>query len=220
MSISPPKGWLPQQGVIVDTSIVDVPRRRNSREENALIKQGQRPQDWESQPRKCAQKDLDARWTKKNQQTFYGYKDHVRTDADTNLIADYTVTAAAVHDSQAFDDLVGPADRGRDLWADSAYASAATDAKLQRWGIANHIHEKGTSVCALDNTQRRLNREKSRIRCRIEHVLGFMENSMNGPELEYTGKIRITAGIGLANLTYNFCRFVQLLRLGRVPAAA
>jgi len=214
------RGVLPQAGIIVDASFVEVPRQRNSREENALIKQGQSPVEWEKQPRKCAQKDIDARWTKKNFQTFFGYKDHVRTDADTGLIADYTVTDAAVHDSQAFDELVGPADRGRTLWADSAYASAETDRKLQRWGIENRIHEKGTAVHPLDCTQLRHNREKSKIRCLIEHVFGFMENSMHGPELEYIGRERIATGIGLANLAYNCSRFVQLSRLGRVPAAA
>ena len=136
------KGLLPQEGIIVDASFVEVPRQRNSREENAVIKQGQTPAKWENNPHKHSQKDTDARWTKKNDQSYYGYKNHVRNDADTNLIADYTVTDAAVHDTQAFDKLVGPDDRDRKLWADSAYASASTDAKLKRWGIENHIHEK------------------------------------------------------------------------------
>lgn len=214
------KGLLTQEGIIIDASFVEVPRQRNSRPENALIKQGQRPDGWGAQPRKSAQKDVDARWTKKNHQTFYGYKDHVRTDADTGLIADYTVTDAAVHDSQVFDKLVGPKDRGCTLWADSAYAGAQTEARLKAWGIISRIHEKGTAATALDRTQLRNNRDKSRIRCLIEHVFGFMENTMNGPELEYIGLQRISAGIGLANLTYNICRFAQLLRLNRVPTTA
>ncbi len=214
------RGVLPQEGVIIDASFVEVPRQRNSREENALIKKGEVPEAWVDQPDKLAQKDVDARWTKKGDQTFYGYKNHARCDSISNLITDYAVTDAAVHDSQLLGELVGEKDRGKKLWADSAYKSAATDARLADLGIENHIHEKGTSVRALDETQRRHNTEKSKVRCLIEHVFGFMENSMNGPELEYIGKTRISAGIGLANLTYNLCRFVQLLRLGRVPVVA
>jgi transposase, IS5 family len=214
------RGVLSQEGVIVDASFVEVPRQRNSREENVLIKQGEVPEAWEDQPNKLAQKDVDARWTKKSQQNFYGYKDHVRTDAGSGVIVDYVVTHAAVHDSQVLRDLVTEKDRGLSLWADSAYKSAEIDAQLAQWGIENRIHEKGTSVRVLDETQKRHNREKSKIRCLIEHVFGFMENSMNGPELEYIGKARIATGIGLANLTYNLCRFVQLIRLGRVPAMA
>jgi len=125
------KGLLPQTGIIVDASFVEVPRQRNSREENAQIKQGQTPAKWENQPDKLAQKDTDARWTKKNDQTHYGYKNHVRSDAETNLIANYTVTAASTHDSQGLDELVGPDDRGRELWGDSAYASEQTETTLK-----------------------------------------------------------------------------------------
>ena len=56
------------------------------------------------------------------------------------------------------------------------------------------------------------------MRCLVEHIFGFIENTMNGPELEYIGLERIKTGIGLANLTYNLSRFVQLVRLNRVPA--
>lgn len=214
------RGVLPQEGVIIDASFVEVPRQRNSREENALIKKGGVPEAWADQPDKLAQKDVDARWAKKGNQTFYGYKNHARCDSTSNLITDFAVTDAAVHDSQPFAELVGEKDRGKKVWADSAYKSAETDARLAELGIENHIHEKGTSVRALDKTQRRHNTEKSKVRCLIEHIFGFMENSMNGPELEYIGKARIATGIGLANLTYNLCRFVQLIRLGRVPAVA
>jgi hypothetical protein len=51
-------------------------------------------------------------------------------------------------------------------------------------------------------------------------IFGYNENSMDGPELEYIGLARITTGIGLANLTYNLCRYVQLIRVSRVPVAA
>ena len=214
------RGVLSKEGMIVDASFVEVPKQRNSREENALIKNGDVPAAWADQPEKRAQKDVDARCTKKNELSFYGYKDHVRSDAGSGVIVDYTVTDAAVHDSQVLWDLVTEKDRGQGLWADSAYKSADIDPRLANLGIENHIHEKGTSVRALDEIQKRHNRDKSKIRCLIEHVFGFMENSMNGPELEYIGKARITTGIGLANLTYKLCRFGQLIRLERVATTA
>lgn len=45
-----------------------------------------------------------------------------------------------------------------------------------------------------------------------------MQNTLNGPELEYIGLERIKTGIGLTNLVYNLSRYVQLVRLNRVPA--
>ena len=46
-----------------------------------------------------AQKDTDARWAKKNNETHFSYKDHVKCDADSKLIINYAVTDAALHDS-------------------------------------------------------------------------------------------------------------------------
>lgn len=214
------QGVVTKAGTIVDASFVEVPRQRNTRQENELIKQGQTPPGWEDQPHKLSQKDQEARWTKKNHETFYGYKNHIRADADSALITDYTVTDAAVHDSQALPELIGPQNQGENLFADSAYKSAKADAQLAEQGITNYLHEKGARNRPLNPLQKEFNRLKSQVRCRIEHVFGCVENSMGGPELEYIGLARIRTGIGLSNLAYNFLRHVQLIRLGRAPARA
>ena len=61
---------------------------------------------------------------------------------------------------------------------------------------------------------------KSQIRCKIEHVFGCVENSMGGPEQEYIGGNRNATGIGLSNIAYHFLRYIQLIKLGRVPSMA
>jgi len=105
------KAWLiGKEGRLVDASFIEVPRQRNSREENEDIKNGEIPEGWEDSPNKLFQKDLDARWTKKNNQTFYGYKDHVKVDENSKLILDYEVTDASVHDSQPLGDLLNKND--------------------------------------------------------------------------------------------------------------
>ena len=48
---------------------------------------------------------------------------------------------------------------------------------------------------------------------RVEHVFGFMEQSMNGITVRSVGIVRATGIIGLINLTYNFFRFEQVVRL-------
>lgn len=42
------EGMIAREGSIVDASFVDAPRQRNSREQNAQIKQGERPEGFES----------------------------------------------------------------------------------------------------------------------------------------------------------------------------
>lgn len=70
----------PHQGQIVHASMVSAPRQRNSREGNTKIKQGEIPEGWEEIPAMRTQKNVDARWTKKHDQTHYGYTNHVSID--------------------------------------------------------------------------------------------------------------------------------------------
>jgi len=57
-----------------------VPRQRNTKEDNETIKAGKRRRDGKQQPAKNAQKDKDARWTKRNDASFFGYKNHLGVD--------------------------------------------------------------------------------------------------------------------------------------------
>ena len=64
------KGYVARGGQTVDATIVAVPRQRNSRDENELVKAGTTPENWKKRPSKNRQKDKDARWTKKHGRSF------------------------------------------------------------------------------------------------------------------------------------------------------
>jgi len=200
-----------REGKVVDASFVEVPRQRNTREENAAIKQGEMPEGWGKEVHKLRQKDVDARWTKKGQEVHYGYKDHVKVDAATKLIQTYKVTDAAVHDSQMLEPLVSEGDGS--VHADSAYRSEEIEASLAEKKIESQICEKGYRNRPLTEEQKTSNRNKSRIRSRIEHVFGYVTNSMANFSLEYIGKVRVTKAVALINLIYNMARYEQIVRL-------
>lgn len=104
------RGMFARKGQMADATFVEVPRQRNSREGNAAIKAGEVPAGWEQQPEKACQKDLDARWTRKNDERHYGSKNHVKVDSRNKLIEDFTVTPASVHDSQVLAALIAEGD--------------------------------------------------------------------------------------------------------------
>ncbi len=60
----------------------------------------------------------------------------------------------------------------------------------------------------------RENKRRAKIRKRVEHIFGFMENAMGGKFIRTIGLLRAQAKIGLMNLVYNTCRFEPLRRLG------
>ena len=192
-------------GTIVDATFVDAPRQRNTREENNQIKNGEIPKEWEKNTHKLAQKDTDARWTKKNDETHYGYKNHVKVDADSKIITDYATTSANIHDSNEFSEFLGEADKV--IYADSAYVGKEIPKHVE-----NRICEKGYRGKPLTDEQKESNRRKSKIRCRIEHVFGFITVSMHGLTVRSIGIKRAEFNIGLTNLVYNFCRYTILKR--------
>jgi IS5 family transposase len=197
------------EGKIIDASFVEAPRQRNSKEENARIKkEGAAPKQWEESPEKLAQKDVDARWTKKNNQTYYGYKNHTKVDSESKLISNYLVTDASVHDSQALDQLLEEKDKGEQLYADSAYTGQ--EEILEKYQVKDQIHEKGARNRPLTDDQKKNNKIKSKTRARVEHIFGFMENSMGSMYFRKVGRKRAETVIGLMNLTYNMFRKVQL----------
>lgn len=199
-------GIILNKGTIVDASFVNVPRQRNSREENAQIKEGIEQEEWSA--KKARQKDIDARWTKKNGETHFGYKDHVKADAKTKLITGFEVTDASVHDSQILDNLLN--DEDVIVYADSAYRSEAQEESLAEAGIKSKIMEKGFRNTPLTKRQIATNKKKSKTRVRVEHIFGFMTNSMNGIFVKSIGIVRAKVAIGMKNLTYNLFRLMQL----------
>ena len=207
------QGVFANEGRMVDASFVEAPRQRNTRDENKQIKSGQTPEQWKLKPHKLSQKDVDARWTKKNNTTFYGYKYHVKGDTKTKLVLNYLVTDASVHDSQALEDLLNEKDKAQELYADSAYTGENQEKVISKKEMKNMVHEKGYRNKPLTEKQKGDNTEKSRTRARVEHIFGFVENSMNGSMVRTIGIVRATAKIGMMNLVYNIFRCVQLKKI-------
>ncbi len=203
-----------KSGQIIDATFVPVPIQRNGREANALIKENAVPIEWGTSPAKLAQKDINARWTKKGGQSHYGYKNHINIDKDTKLIAAAaTCTDASVHDSQVLDAVLrDEAIGGKEVWADSAYRSDEQEQRLNASQHDSQIHERAYRNTPLTEVQELSNTAKSRVRACVEHVFGHMENSMGGIFLRSIGAARAKVGVGLMNLTYNLARIEILIR--------
>jgi IS5 family transposase len=210
-------GLFVNEGKIVDASFVEVPRQRNRKAENEKIKSGEGSELWNEQPGKKCQKDIDARWTEKGGEKYYGYKDHAKIDTKSKLIDKYVVTSAEVHDSQALEALLEEKDRGQELYADSAYTGKPIENLLKGKEIIPQIIERAVKGNPLTEEQKESNRIKSKTRCRVEHAFGFVTNSMNDFYIQSIGFKRARGIIGLINLVYNMCRYEQIVRLKLLP---
>ena len=201
-------GFTARKGQIVDASIVPAPRQRNSRNENRQIKEGQVPADWSENKKR--QKDTDARWTQKNGNNHYGYKNHIEVDVECKLIREYEVTPASTHDSQVFAELLDEDNTSRGVWADSAYRSQEALDELEQRGFREHLQRKGYRHKKLTEREKQGNHTRSKIRSRVEHVFGVQAQRAGSLIVRTIGIVRAKTKIGLRNLAYNLDRYSLL----------
>ena len=212
-------------GTIIDGSFVEVPRQRNSREENKLIKEGKgdglwNPEDGDTEEErkrkanKKRHKDTDARWTKKGGERHYGYKDHAKIDAGSKLIKKGVVTNASVHDSKPVKELVDSSDDGQELYADSAYIGKGVKGVMRKHNMKDRVIKRNVKGKKISKRQETINRNNSKIRVRVEHAFGYCEGSMHSMSSRLVGFVRNAAFIIFTNLVYNMNRYEQILRLG------
>lgn len=208
------EGLLTTKGdLILDGSFVEAPKQRNTREENRLIKEGRGEELWNDQPAKKRQKDIDARWTKKNNEVHFGYKLHALVESLHKFMIFGVTTAASVHDSRALEWVLNEEeDKGRKLFADSAYCGKELEELVRSFNVVPCFCEKGYKNRPLTEEQKESNRKKSSIRCRIEHAFGHIQTVFKGSCVRSIGFMRAAAHNWLIMLGYNLCRQEMLCR--------
>ena len=169
-------------GTIVDATIIGAPSSTKNAE---------------------GKRDPEMHQTRKGKQWYFGMKLHIGVDSHTGLAHSAVVTAANVHDKHPLPDLL----HGDELrvWGDSAYASqqeliaskapAAQDLTNRRVRKVNGVPDEG---------QRRKNREKSKVRARVEHVFAVIKRQWGFTKVRYRGlqknATRAFTALALANI--------------------
>lgn len=215
------KGLRFNEGKIIDASFVEAPRQRNTREENKRIKEGKGSELWNAEDSDSEQekkrkknkkrhKDIDAQWTQKRGENHFGYKSNVKADKRTKLIETYQGTPANVHDSNVIEPLIEESDKGQPLFLDAGYAGR--EDVVTKAGMIPIICERNYRNKPLTDVQIANNRQKSKTRCRVEHIFGFIEQAMHGSFARSIGLVRAKANIALTCLVYNVFRYMQIVK--------
>jgi IS5 family transposase len=218
-------------GQIVDASLVSAPKQRLTQEEKAAIRDGKSAGEIWDNPKRAAQKDIEARWTIKYSKKkddapksqvdiaipAFGYKSHIMTDRAHGFIRSFKVTDAARHDGAQLKDIVRRDILATGVFADCAYRSKANEAWLARYGLVSHIHRRKPKGRPMPDHMRRGNATKSKVRAFVEHVFADQKHRM-GMKIRTIGLARAWIKIGLVNIAYNMRRLIFHQR--RAGAAA
>jgi len=201
-------GLIANKGSIVDATIVKAPIQRNTKEENDEIKRGKIPENWTEN--KTRQKDTDASWTRKRNVNYFGYKNHIKVDKKSKFILGCLVSPANCHDQDFIEELIDKRDKGKKLWGDAAYSGSEILNKISKRGVKPAITKKGYKNKKLTEADIKRNHMLSKVRCRIEHVFGFMKQTAGAINIRCRSLPRATTSIVLKNLVYNIFRLTQI----------
>lgn len=147
-------------------------------------------------------RDPEMHQTRKGQQWYFGMKMHIGVDSRTGLAHSAVVTAANVHDKHPLPDLLHGNEQR--VYGDSAYASqkALIESKAPRAkDFTNQRVRRGGQI---DEAERAKNRNKSKVRARVEHVFGVVKRQWGFAKVRYRGlaknATRAFVVLGLANI--------------------
>ena len=150
------------RGTIVDATIIDAPRSTKNEKR---------------------QRDPDMESVQKGNQWYFGMKAHIGVDSQTKLIHSVMVTSANVHDSQVLGDLLH-GDEQR-VYGDSAYTGQKTQIKASAKQAKDFTHKRGRRNHPLTDKERQANRNKSKIRPRVEHLFGVIKHQFGYRKVRY-----------------------------------
>jgi len=147
--------------------------------------------------------------TVKNGKPHHGYKVHMATDAETNVITDVDVTPASHHDATVFEQFLTGEEPS--VYADKAYDGEKRRQRLKEDGTEDCIMKRAARGHPLSDEAKAVNRIISKIRSRIERKIGELKLWHGFSRMRYIGlarsKIQTFLVVIVVNLKFLVARF-------------
>ena len=168
-------------GTIVDATIISAPS---------------------STKNQSGKRDPEMHQTKKGNQWYFGMKAHIGVDSRSKLIHSVVASAANLHDKHALTSLLHG--RERRVYGDSAYAGQTDLIKGKARRARDFTQRRGRGYQYLSTEERRKNRNKSKVRSKVEHAFLIIKRIFGFDKVRYRGIAknlhRLQVTCALANL--------------------
>lgn len=187
------RGYIVKRTTLVDATLVESSRKRPDAQ---LAAQGLAP-------------DAEASYTRKYRQSFYGYKAHISSDGEHQLIRTAVISTAKTQDAHVFE-RIAPTDT-QAIYGDKAYDTKANQAWMRAQGIRNGVQKKGAHHIKLTERDRRHNRRKQRVRRHIERIFAHLKKWQYYRRVRYLGLVRNQLELTLKAVAYNLKRLAGIM---------
>jgi transposase, IS5 family len=189
------RGYIIKRTTLVDATLIESSRKRPDVQ---MAREGRAP-------------DADASYTRKYNESFYGYKAHVSSDGEHQLIRAAVISTAKVQDAHVFT-RIAPMDTEK-IYGDKAYDTKANHAWLRERGIQSGMEKKGAHHIKLTEQDRQDNRAKRRVRAHIERIFAHLKKWQHYRRVRYLGLAKNQLELTLKAVAYNLKRMVRILAL-------
>ena len=189
------RGYIVKRTTLVDATIIESSRKRPNAKAAA---EGLAP-------------DADASYTRKYKQSFYGYKAHISSDGEHNLIRTAIATTASAQEAHLFERLA-PTDT-KEIYGDKAYDTKANKAWIRKRRIRNGIEKKGARHIKLTDWDRRNNRRKQGVRRHVERIFAHLKKWQHYRRVRYLGLAKNQLELTLKAVAYNLKRLAGIIEL-------
>ncbi len=155
--------------------------------------------------------DSDARFGRKSDnKKFYGYKEHIRMDAESEIIVDSKTTPGNEMDGKQFGDLLSTAPPPSVITADRGYDNKENHQLLAKKRVRNGIILKSNHT-KFYTYPKRVSRVAKKFRNRIEHKFAELKNAHLLKVARYWGLAKVKVQCYLTAMVVNCKRIVRLL---------
>lgn len=159
-------------------------------------------------------RDPEMHQTRKGKQWYFGMKLHIGVDSQTGLTHSAVVTSANVHDKHPLPDLLHGQERR--VYGDSAYASQKKLIEGKAPKAKDFTNQRTRRNGVVDEALKAKNRNKSRIRSRVEHVFGVVKRLWGFGKVRYRGltknATRAFTALALANIYLSRSKLMAQVR--------
>lgn len=191
-------GLIMHGGTVVDASLIAAPRSKKNQ---------------------SGKRDPEMHQTKKGNEWYFGMKVHVGVDAATGYVHTLTGTSANMHDVSETSKLIRKDDHV--VYGDSGYLGAPEREEIKNDEILSRIefriNKRPSSLKMADdfkglNWDKKMEHDKSAIRCKVEHSFLIVKKQMGYAKVVYKG---IEKNMHRFNILFASANLIMCSRAGR-----
>lgn len=207
------------RGSIIDATIIESasrPKRvieeiAQDRKEDSTNEETQSAEDnGASKYIQTQSKDPDARWLKKGNKSFFGYKGFARVDAEDGFIEDVLARPANESETKHLDNLTQDLE-SKKIYTDKAYHSEANQTLLKNKKLKNGIMHRAFRGHPLSAREKLRNKLISKIRFRVEQCFGTLKRKFGLARASYRGRFKVETQMRLKAICYNLLKAANKL---------